>query len=75
MEQRLIKVIAAALGVDASTLKLDTTTDDVAAWDSVAQVNIVSEIEAEFGVSIPIEKIAEIHRIREFLPYLANRPS
>jgi len=75
MEQRLIKVIAAALGVDASTLKLDTTADDVAAWDSVAQVNIVSEIEAEFGVSIPIEKIAEIHRIREFLPYLTKGPS
>jgi acyl carrier protein len=75
MEQRLIKVIAAALGVDASTLKLDTTADDVAAWDSVAQVNIVSEIEAEFGVSIPIEKITEIRRIREFLPYLEKGAS
>jgi acyl carrier protein len=72
MEQKLIKVIATALGVDASTLKLDTTSDDVESWDSVAQVNIVSEIEAEFGVSIPIERITEIRKIRDFLPFLAK---
>ena len=70
MEQRLIAVVAAALGVPASTVTLDTGPGDLQAWDSLAQINVVSEIEAEFGVSIPIEKVAEIRRVRDFLGYL-----
>ena len=44
------------------------------AWDSLAQINVVSEIEAEFGVSIPIEQVAEIRHIRDFLGYLEKTP-
>jgi acyl carrier protein len=72
MEQKLITIVAAALGVPAKDLALDTAAGDVEAWDSLGQINVVSEIEAEFGVRIPIEKIADIRRIRDFLPYLGK---
>jgi acyl carrier protein len=74
MEQRLIAVVAAALGVPPSTLTLDTGPGDVEAWDSLAQINIISEIDAEFGVSIPIEKVAEMRHIRDILAYLDRKP-
>ena len=70
MGERLIAIVAAALRVPTSKLTLDTGPEDVEAWDSLAQINIVSEIEAEFGVSIPIEQVPEIKHIRDFLPYL-----
>ena len=73
MEQKLITVVAAALGVDPELLKLDSAAGEIEAWDSVAQINIVSEVEEEFGVSIPIEKIAELHTIRDFLAYLGAK--
>jgi acyl carrier protein len=73
MEQKLISVVAAALGVDPELLKLDSAAGEIEAWDSVAQINIVSEVEEEFGVSIPIEKIVELHTIRDFLPYLGAK--
>jgi acyl carrier protein len=73
MEQRLIAVVAAALGVPTPTLTLHTGPGDVQAWDSLAQINIISEIEAEFGVSIPIEEVAQIRHIRDFLPYIDHR--
>jgi acyl carrier protein len=74
MEQKLITVVATALGVPASTLGLDTGPGDLEAWDSMGQINIISEIEAAFGVSIPIEKVADIHRIRDFLVYVEKKP-
>ena len=74
MVEKLIAVVAAALRVPASTLTLETGPGDLQAWDSLAQINIVSEIEAEFGVSIPIEQVGEIQHIRDFLPYLENTP-
>jgi acyl carrier protein len=70
MVDKLIAIIAAALRVSPSTLTLETGPGDLQAWDSLAQINVVSEIEAEFGVSIPIEQVAEIRQIRDFLPYL-----
>lgn len=73
MEERLIAIVAAALGVPPSTLRLETGPDEVEAWDSLAHVNVVSEVEAAFGVSIPIESVAEIRRIRDFLGYLGTK--
>ena len=74
MEEKLIKIIASALGVPASALTLDTGPGDVEAWDSMAQINVVSEIEAAFGVTIPIEKVGEIQHVRDFLAFLEPRP-
>jgi acyl carrier protein len=73
MEEKLIALVAATLGVDPSTLTLDTEADAIEKWDSVAQINIVSEIEEQFRVSIPIEIISELHTIRDFLPYLGTK--
>jgi acyl carrier protein len=73
MEQKLIAVVAAALGVPTAALELETAAGEVEAWDSLGHINVISEIEAEFGVSIPIEKIADIHCIRDFLPYLGEK--
>ena len=70
IEEKLVALVATTLGVDPSTLTLDTKADAIEKWDSVAQINIVSEIEEQFGVSIPIEIISELHAIRDFLPYL-----
>ena len=74
MEQKLISIVAAVLRVPTSTLTLETGPDDLQAWDSLAQINVVSEIEAEFLVSIPIEQVAEIRHIRDFLGYLEKTP-
>ncbi len=73
MEQKLIDAVAAALGVSSSALTLDSTSSDVEAWDSLSHINIVSEIESAFGVSIPIEKIVETRSIRDFIPYLGAK--
>jgi acyl carrier protein len=70
MGERLIAIVARALRVPASKLTLETGPGDLEVWDSLAQINIISEIEAEFGVSIPIQQVAEIQRIRDFLRYL-----
>jgi acyl carrier protein len=65
MEQNLISIVAAALRVPRSKLTLGTRPGDLQAWDSLAQINVVSEIETEFGISIPIEQVAEIRHIRD----------
>jgi acyl carrier protein len=74
MDEKLIAIVAASLRVPTSALTLETGPGDLEAWDSLAQLNVVSEIEEEFGVSIPIEQMAEIRHIRDFLAYLEKTP-
>ena len=74
MGERLIAIVAEALRVPPSALTLETGPGDLPAWDSLAQINIVSEIEAEFGVSIPIEDVAEIRHVGDFLRYIEKTP-
>ena len=74
MKERLIAIVAAALRVPTSELTLETGPGDLEAWNSLAQINVVSEIEAQFLVSIPVEQMAEIRHIRDFLAYLEKTP-
>lgn len=41
-------------------------------WDSLAQIRIVMEIESEFGVNVPSEKIAELTAYEQLLQWLRS---
>ncbi len=68
--QQIIDVVARTFGVDASQISATTTSDDIEAWDSLGTLNVVGELEAELGISIPIERIPELTSIQAFAEFL-----
>jgi acyl carrier protein len=59
MEERLLRLMGMAFGVDLSAAVIaDCTPNTVAGWDSLAMLNLVSLIEDEFGIAIDIDEIA-----------------
>jgi acyl carrier protein len=62
MEEVLAKVQTAfksAFHVDPRTITLDTSPDDVPAWDSMGHVTLASDLERAFG----LENVREICRV------------
>lgn len=57
-EKRIKAVMAAVLGVDASSIDDDASMDTISKWDSLRQMNMVLALEEEFGVSFPDEDAA-----------------
>lgn len=57
---------AGVLGADAATLSLETAYRTIPQWDSVMHLRLVMEVEAKYGVSIPIEKVPEMKTLRDF---------
>ncbi|OJX91737.1 MAG: hypothetical protein BGP01_02630 [Paludibacter sp. 47-17] len=57
LEQQLIELIARTFAVDASTLTNESMQEDLKAWDSLGQLRLIMQVEAEFGVSFPIDEI------------------
>lgn len=58
MEKRILDVLKSVLELNS----IDTTicTKNCEAWDSMAQLNIMVELESEFDVSFEPEEIAEM---------------
>ena len=52
--EEFLSFIADILEVDKNTLTLETSQDDVETWDSLMQLRLLGEIEAKYGVMIPV---------------------
>ena len=61
--EEFLSFIADILEVDKNTLTLET-------WDSLMQLRLLGEIEAKYGVMIPMEQISTIKKLNDFYQYI-----
>jgi acyl carrier protein len=59
----LIRVFAEGLGVDASSLRDETSPDNTTEWDSLAAITLVALIEDEFDVRLGAREIMKMQTI------------
>ena len=68
MDELLTRVQAAfksAFDIDPGTVSLNTTPDDVAAWDSMGHVTLASSLEKEFGLTFDVDDLMEMENVKE----------
>ncbi len=65
METRFIEFVAKVMEVSPSEISLKTKYKEFAKWDSLMMLTLVMELEAEFGVMIPIEKISNVETLED----------
>lgn len=72
MEEKVCGIIAGILGVDPATLSPQADIRTVAAWDSLAQIRIIAELESVFDCFIPIESAPALHRVSDFVGVISG---
>ncbi len=60
VDDRLRAVVAAVFGVDGPALKDSDSPKTIAGWDSVAHLELIFALEAEFGVQFSADEIATL---------------
>ena len=60
LEVRVKKILAQSFGISIESINEDTSSDNVAKWNSLAHMNLVVALEEEFGVSFTDEQIIEM---------------
>jgi acyl carrier protein len=65
LEERLRSVLESVFGPSGLTLSDDDGPGTTAAWDSVAHLNLIMTIEAEFGVAFATAEIPELRSLRK----------
>lgn len=61
MEEKVIKIVKEVL--ETEEINLSTTQQNCSAWDSLSSLNIVVELESEFGIGFEPEDIAQMDSI------------
>jgi acyl carrier protein len=76
MEELLTKVQTAfksAFDVDPRTITLETSPDDVPAWDSMGHVTLASSLERTFGLSFDVDDLMKMESVREICNVLQSK--
>ena len=58
---------------EALTISQDTTADDVEGWDSITHVNLVVEIQREFGVTLVLQEIQAMKTVGDMISLIARK--
>ena len=66
-EREFLEFAAGVLGVPPETLSLETTYGSIPEWDSMAQLQLVTETAAKYGVEIPFADVVNVTSLWEFL--------
>lgn len=67
MKEKIITLMEEVLQVASGTITEHTTMDELEAWDSLAHVMLIGELEAKLGISIPLDEAIEITSVSELL--------
>jgi acyl carrier protein len=64
--EEFITFMAEILETDAAALTMETSQQDVETWDSLMQLRLMGEIEAKYGIMIPMDDVATLTTIGAF---------
>jgi acyl carrier protein len=62
---RIRAAFHSAFDVDPEMVTIDTTPNDIPAWDSMGHVNLASSLECKFGLSFDVDDLMEMENVKE----------
>lgn len=73
LDERLVEIVRDVLGDDALELTEHTMASDVPGWDSLAHINVMTDVEAEFGVTFTSAQLGQFRNLGELQEFLTSR--
>lgn len=70
MVEKIIKMTAAELGVDESTITVDTSFKEDLGADSLDLFELVMALEDEYSIEIPTEELENLQTVNDVVKYL-----
>lgn len=71
--ERLQHTIATTLKVPASKITETTKDEDISAWDSLGQVNLMMALEQTFDIFLDVEDFAKLNSVPAIIEYLKKQ--
>lgn len=65
-----MRFVADIFEVPVVELSPETAYGKIPQWDSLMQIRLIMEIEATYGVTIPIDEVSTLHTLADFYQYI-----
>ena len=75
VQSKIISLTATQLGLGEDTISLDSNFMEDLGADSLDTVELVMNIEEEFGIEIPDNEVEEMHTVKSMLNYITMQVS
>lgn len=72
MEEKIIALIARVLNVPATEIEMDTEIGEPDEWDSLHNVEIIAQLEQEFGVKITSDMIMDLEDVSDIVSLIED---
>jgi len=69
MEDKILEIASIVFDLDKVYLNINMSRDEIPEWDSLAHIQLISEIESVFNIKIPIEDFWKINSLNQILKY------
>ena len=73
MEEKILNIMKSVFGVD--NIDVTVSQDNCEQWDSLAQLNLVVELEDAFGITFEPEEIGEMNSFSVILVFVKKKLS
>lgn len=70
---RVQRAFHAAFDVDPDTITIDTTPEDIKAWDSMGHVTLASSLEQEFSLVFDVQELMDMENVRQIVKIIGAR--
>lgn len=71
--EKLQEIFRDVFGDDSIVLFDEMTSNDVEDWDSLSHINLISDIEANFGITFTTDEIMETKNVGEFIRVIESK--
>ena len=73
--EKLVEIMSPLLKIPPDRIDLNTQAEDLAAWDSLAHVNLMMAIEQNFDLMLEVEDFQNLVSVKAILEYLDEQCS
>ena len=64
-----------AFDVDPESISIETTSNQIQAWDSVGHLSLATNLEEAFGVSLDVDDLMEMESVRDIVRIITTKLS
>jgi acyl carrier protein len=70
---RVQKAFESAFHIDPQIVTIDSSPDDIPAWDSMGHVELASSLERTFGLTFDVDDLMEMENVKEILRIVQSK--
>lgn len=68
--EKFLSFVAGVMEVNVSTISMETEYKVFDKWDSLMMLTLIMELEAEYNVAIPIEKLGKVKKLSDLYEFV-----